>query len=72
MKAPIKLQIKFRGASLDIYVESDGFIDTIENNGQDVTSLMFDLELTGDIQTEAMTAFAQYQIESAQLSKQVA
>jgi hypothetical protein len=66
------LTIRFRGTSFDITVDEDGLIDSIEHNGNDVTGLMFDLNLTGEIQTEAMTALAEHEMEAAQLAVEAA
>jgi len=56
------LQLRFRNAALDVTIE-DGLIYSIENNGNDVTSLMFDLELTGEILTLALEEIAQNERE---------
>lgn len=56
------LQLRFRNTALDVTIE-DGLIYSIEHNGNDVQSLMFDLELTGDILTLALEEIAQNERE---------
>jgi len=56
------LQLRFRNAALDVTIE-DGLIYRIDQNGRNITTLMFDLELTGEILTLALEEIAQKERE---------
>jgi len=56
------VQLRFRKAALDVAIE-DGLIYRIDQNGRNITSLMFDLELTGEILTLALEDIAQNERE---------
>jgi len=45
-------KIRFRNAALDVFLNEDGTIDAIENNGNLCHGLLYDLCLIDDIQAQ--------------------
>lgn len=61
--------VRVHHALFDVTLDADGIIDSIvDGQGREVSALMFEMRLTGEIQTEAMTAVAEQDAEAAQLA----
>ena len=64
-----RLQIKFRNTALDVYTNEDGTVKETVYQGEDCQELLFDLGHMYDIQTLALEAIAEQDMEIAQQRK---